>query len=71
MENDFCMNKFKILQVRINFLKNYVIFQRITAPKISQKIMGDYFSMKLNGINLWGKIVPSLTSCVLWDCNSF
>ena len=60
------MTKYKILQIKVNFLTtNYVIFQKITDPKISQKNVLDNFSMKLNDINLWVEIVPSLSSCVL------
>ena len=62
----FFFNKFKIWQV---FLK-LCYFQRITDPKISQKIIGDYFSIKLDGIILWGKIVPSLAGFVFMGGNS-
>ena len=65
----FFLNKFKIWQVRVIFLK-LCYFQRITDPKISQKIIGDYFSIKLDGIILWGKIVLSLAGFVFMGGNS-
>ena len=44
-------------------------FQRITAPKISPEIIRDYFSMTLDGLNLWRKIVPSVAFLVFMGCN--
>ena len=47
------------------------LFKKITAHKKSPKKVWDYFSMKLDGINLWGKLVPSLAGFVFMGCNSF
>ena len=45
-------------------------FEKITALSIGQRNARDYFSMKLEGMNLWGKIVPCLTSFVA-QCGNF
>ena len=55
----------------VQYFANYANFQRICALSISQKNARDYFSMKLKGTNLWGKIGPSLTSFVARGSNSF
>ena len=58
-------------KLRSIFWKNYANFQKITAPRIIPKIIRDYFFMKLDGIDLWGKIVPSPAVVVLMGCNFF
>ena len=45
-------------------------FEKITALIIGQRNAWDYFSVKLEGMNLWGKIVLCLTSFVA-QCSKF
>jgi hypothetical protein len=47
------------------------LFKKITAHKKSPKKVWDYFSMKLDGINIWEKIVPCLARCKLWGGKFF
>ena len=55
-----------------NFLKKLCQFSKNLHPEHKpKKTSQDYFSMKLKGINLWGKIVPNLTRFTAWDSNSF
>lgn len=49
--------------------KIWPIFQKITAPKISQKTIRGYFSMNLDDIHKRGKI--GLTDFLSMGCNFF